>query len=88
VIPLATLYLVRAPSPIAWLTALANGAVTVKVGLSTTWLPPSRYLMVPALILTLWAIWTIEKPRTVAPPRRLAPQRVSGPSPAAPADRP
>lgn len=68
VIPLATLYLVRAPLPIAWLTALANGAVTVKVGLSTTRLPPSRYLMVPALVFTLWAIWTIEKPRTVAHP--------------------
>jgi hypothetical protein len=88
VIPLATLYLVRAPLPIALLTALANGAVTVKVGLSTTWLPPSRYLMVPALILTLGAIWTIEKPRTVTPPRRLTPQRVRGPSPAAPGDRP
>jgi hypothetical protein len=70
VVPLATLYLIRAPFPIAVLTALANAAVTAKVGSSTTWLPPSRYLMVPALFLALWAIWSIGMPRAVAERKR------------------
>jgi hypothetical protein len=66
VVPLAALYLSRAPFGLALLTALANGAVTAKIGSSTTWLPPSRYLMIPAMVLTLWALWTIETRRAPA----------------------
>ena len=66
VVPLAALLLTRGPLALALLTAAANGAVTAKLGSSTTWLPPSQYLMVPAAILACCAVWVARR----APARR------------------
>ena len=57
VIPLAVAFLSRLPRWVALVAAVANGLVTAKVGLSTEWLPPSRYLLIPAGVSAALAIW-------------------------------
>jgi hypothetical protein len=57
VVPLAAVYMSRAPLPLAISAALANGALTAKVGSSTGWLPSSSVLMFPALTLAIALIW-------------------------------
>jgi hypothetical protein len=61
VVPLAALYLSRAPAGLAWATALANGAVTAKIGTSTEWLPPSSLLLIPAALLSAGVLWNIRR---------------------------
>jgi hypothetical protein len=48
VVPLEALFLARAPLLLAAAAAAATGLVTLKVGSSTPWLPPSTYLLIPA----------------------------------------
>lgn len=57
VVPLAAVFLSRAPFSIALAAAIANALVTAKIGSSTTWLPPSGYLMIPAFALTGWVLY-------------------------------
>jgi hypothetical protein len=57
VVPLAASFLSRPPFSLALMTALANGAVTAKLGTSTTWLPASQLLMIPATFLAAWVCW-------------------------------
>jgi len=63
VVPLAAIYLTRAPFPLALLAAVTNGAVTAKVGSSTTWLPSSGLLLGPAALAAAWVVWTVERGR-------------------------
>ena len=58
VIPLAVAFLARLPWPVAVLAAATNGLFTAKVGLSTMWLPQSRWLSIPAAAAAVWAIWS------------------------------
>lgn len=60
VVPLGAVYLARAPFLLAVTAAIANGLVTAKIGSSTTWLPPSGLLLVPATLLAAWVVGTIE----------------------------
>jgi len=48
VIPLTALYLGRMPWLLALAAALSNGLLTLRVALSTTWLPPIPYLLILA----------------------------------------
>jgi hypothetical protein len=48
VIPLAAVYLGRQPLVLALAAVLTNGLLTLRVGLSTTWLPPIPYLLILA----------------------------------------
>jgi hypothetical protein len=59
IVPLATLFLMRAPFWLALAAAVANGAVTARVGSSSTWLPASSYLMIPATLLTTAVLYTV-----------------------------
>ena len=59
IVPLAAGYLARAPFG-SLFGGVVNGAVTAKVGSSTPWLPSSQYVIIPALILGAWCVWTIE----------------------------
>lgn len=56
VIPLAAAFLARLPSRLALLAVVTNGLLTAKVGLSTVWLPQSRFLLIPAALSAAWAI--------------------------------
>jgi hypothetical protein len=69
VVPLAAAWLARAPRWLAISTAVANGAATAKVGSSTSWLPPSGYLMIPALLLAMATIWSVVRESRVASAR-------------------
>ena len=51
VVPLAAVYLSRAPFALAVAATIANGLLTARVGLSTAWLPPVPYLLILAGIL-------------------------------------
>jgi len=56
VVPLAAAFLSRARPAAAWCAAITNGLVTAKIGLSTTWLPSSSILILPAALAAAWAI--------------------------------
>ena len=56
IVPLASAFLSRAPPAAAWAAAITNGLMTAKIGLSTTWLPSSSILFIPALLAAAWAI--------------------------------
>lgn len=58
VVPLASALLSRVPFGLALVAAAANGVITAKLGSSSTWLPPSQYVMAPAAIAAAWAIWS------------------------------
>ena len=55
--PLAAILLARVPVWLGFVTAIANGLLTAKVGLSTEWLPASSLLMIPAAVSAAWAMW-------------------------------
>ncbi len=57
-VPLAALFLALAPRPIAFAAAITTGLVTLKVGSSTVWLPPSSYLLVAAAVSAAAAVFT------------------------------
>lgn len=63
VVPLAAILLSRVPPLVAWSAAMANGALTVKIGLSTTWLPQSGILLVPATLTAVWVFWHVRSHR-------------------------
>jgi hypothetical protein len=68
VVPLAAIYLASAPRGVALAAAIANGLVTAKVGSSTTWLPPSGVVLLPAALVAAYAIWLVERrPRSDRP---------------------
>jgi len=56
VVPLASVFLSRVPRPAAWAAAITNGLLTAKIGLSTTLLPSSSILLIPATLSAAWAI--------------------------------
>ena len=56
IVPLASIYLSRVPPAAAWAAAITNGLVTAKIGLSTTLLPSSSILFIPAFLAAAWAI--------------------------------
>lgn len=56
VVPLAALSLARVPFGLAFAAAVANGLLTARVGLSTSWLPPVPYLLSLAGILAALTI--------------------------------
>ena len=55
--PLAAVFLSRVPAPIGFAAVIANGLLTAKVGLSTTWLPSASLLMIPAAATAGLALW-------------------------------
>jgi hypothetical protein len=55
--PLAAIFLSRVPVLVGFAAAIANGLLTAKVGLSTTWLPSASVLMIPAAATAIWALW-------------------------------
>jgi hypothetical protein len=57
VVPLTAVFLSSVPPIAGFAAAVTNGLLTAKVGLSTTWLPSSRILLIPALATALWAVW-------------------------------
>ncbi len=57
IVPLATIALSRVPLGVALAAAIANGLFTAKVGTSTTWLPSSSILLVPAAACAAWVFW-------------------------------
>ena len=60
VVPLAAIFLVRAPVALAVLAALSNGLLTARVGLSVAWLPGVPYLFALTgglAALTVWWGW-------------------------------
>jgi hypothetical protein len=57
VVPLAAVFLARVPRALGVAAALANGLLTARVGLSTTWLPPLPYLFALAAVMAALAIW-------------------------------
>lgn len=56
VVPLAAIWLSRLPAAAGWAAAITNGLVTARIGLSTTWLPSTSVLLVPASLCAAWAI--------------------------------
>lgn len=56
IVPLATAFLSAASPPAAWAAAITNGLITAKIGLSTTWLPSTTLLLIPASLSAVWAI--------------------------------
>ena len=56
VVPMASIFLSRLRAPVAWTAAITNGLVTAKLGLSTTLLPSSSVLLIPAALCAAWAI--------------------------------
>jgi hypothetical protein len=56
VVPLASVYLSRLSPAAAWPAILTNALVTAKIGLSTTMLPSSSLLVIPASLAAAWAI--------------------------------
>jgi hypothetical protein len=61
IVPLAVLFLVRVPVAIACLAVIANGLVTAKAGLSTTWLPSTSVLVIPAAALAVWSTFAARR---------------------------
>ncbi|MGH9386657.1 MAG: hypothetical protein ACRD2N_20495 [Vicinamibacterales bacterium] len=57
IVPLAALFLSRVPVWLALAAALLNGLMTAKAGLSTTWLPSTSVLVIPAAASAMWALW-------------------------------
>jgi hypothetical protein len=65
VVPLAALFLSRVSLGTGLVAAVANGLATAKIGTSTEWLPPSGYLMIPALVVSLWVMYLVLGPQRV-----------------------
>jgi hypothetical protein len=61
VVPLAALFLSRAPLAPAFMTTVLNAGVTAKIGTSTTWLPHSGVLLLPAILCGLLTVWGWQK---------------------------
>ena len=61
VAPLAGVFLARVPRSVSTLAVVFNGMLTVKLGSSSPWLPPSRFTLVPAALCAAWALWAHEK---------------------------
>ena len=66
IVPLAAAFLSRVSPAAAWTAAVTNGLVTAKIGLSTSLLPSSSILLVPAALSAAWAIASAR--RQVVPP--------------------
>jgi hypothetical protein len=58
IVPLAALYLERARFDLGFVMAAVNGVITAKVGTSTTWLPSSTYVVIAALPLAAWIVYS------------------------------
>lgn len=56
IVPLAAAFLSRVPALPAWTAAITNGLITAKIGLSTSLLPSSTMLVIPASLGAAWAI--------------------------------
>lgn len=61
IVPLASIYLSRVPPAAAWTAAITNGLVTAKIGLSTTLLPSSSILFIPASLAAAWTFWAYSR---------------------------
>jgi hypothetical protein len=55
IVPLASVFLSRVPPAAAWAAAIANALVTARFGLSTSWLPSTSILLIPASLAAVWA---------------------------------
>lgn len=64
VVPLTAVYLSRVSPAAGFAAAITNGLLTARVGLSTVWLPSTRWLVVPALATAIWVVcgrhWTTD----------------------------
>jgi hypothetical protein len=67
VVPLAAAFLAQVPRSAAWAAAITNGLVTAKIGLSTTWLPSSTVLLIPAAAAAAWAFASYARNRDKIP---------------------
>jgi hypothetical protein len=67
VVPLAAAFLSRVSPAAAWTAAIANGLLTAKIGLSTTWLPSSSILLLPATAAAAWAFASYARNRDKIP---------------------
>ena len=61
VVPLATITLSRVPFGVALAAAITTGALTAKVGSSTTWLPSSTYLLPVATVAAAAVFWSLRQ---------------------------
>lgn len=59
IVPLAVQTLGRVPMAIGLTAAISNSAFTTKVGTSSEWLPPSRYLLAAAAVGAVWVLWSL-----------------------------
>src|SRR5262249_23075813 len=57
VAPLAGIFLARVPGSASTLAVVFNAMLTVKLGSSSRWLPPSHVVAVPAALSAAWALW-------------------------------
>lgn len=64
IVPLATIALLRVPFGVALIAVVTNGALTAKVGSSTTWLPSSSYLLLAAAASAALVAWHLRQNRS------------------------